>query len=571
MSAVPDYVIVGAGSAGCVLADRLSADGTATVLLVEAGGPDRKAEISIPAAYPKLFGTAFDWAFETTAQPGLAGRRISWPRGRALGGSSSLNAQIWTRCHRADYDGWDLDGWRFADVLPYFRQAEHFLQAEHFRQAAHLLRAELGPAETPELGYGDAGPVLVSDLVDPSPATAAFLRACAEAGLPELGPSEAFDPDGYGQVRVTQRNGRRWSAADAYLRPALGRPNLTVLTGAQLARVLLQDGTATGVELLVDGEPRRVRAGREVLLCAGAIGSPHALLLSGIGPAAELRAHGVPVLVDSPEVGRNLADHLYAPVSVAARQDVSPGVGDSRAEATQYLSTRRGRLTSNLAEALAFVRTEPGLAGPDVELLWMVVPQLSAVAAGHGLTLATVLLQPASRGAITLGSPDPLAAPVIDAGYLTDPADLRTLTRGVRLAQRILTRPALAEWVGEPLSDGALAPDEATIAQLCRTQAQTLYHPVGTCRMGADSDAVLDPQLRVRGVRGLRVVDASALPRIPRGHTQAPTVMLAERAATLIKQAVSGSAPPARSRPSAQAAPRRSSGASAEFGATTAG
>ncbi|HTZ44513.1 MAG TPA: GMC family oxidoreductase N-terminal domain-containing protein [Jatrophihabitans sp.] len=528
-----DYVIVGAGSAGCVLADRLSADGTATVLLVEAGGPDRKAEISIPAAYPKLFGTAFDWGFETVAQPGLAGRRVGWPRGRTLGGSSSLNAQIWTRCHRADYDGWELDGWRFADVLPYFLRAERRLAGEA------------------ELGYGEAGPVHVSDLLDPSPATAAFLRACAEAGLPGLGPSEATEPDGYGPVRVTQRNGRRWSAADAYLRPALGRPNLTVLTGAQLARVLLRDRTATGVELLIGGERHRVRAGREVLLCAGAIGSPHALLLSGIGPAGELREHGLPVLVDSPEVGRNLADHLYAPVSVAARRDVSPGVGDGRAEAAEYLSTRRGRLTSNLAEALAFVRTEAGLAGPDVELLWLIVPHLSAAAAGHGLTLATVLLQPASRGTITLGSPDPLHPPVIDAGYLSDPADLRVLAAGVRLAQRILTQPALAAWVGEPLAGGALDPATGAIERLCRAHAQTLYHPVGTCRMGSDPGAVLDPELRVRGVRGLRVVDASALPRIPRGHTQAPAVMLAERAAGLI----SGAAAPGCPRPAAAARP----------------
>ncbi|SHH24564.1 choline dehydrogenase [Jatrophihabitans endophyticus] len=522
---VADYVVVGAGSAGCVLASRLSAVPDTSVVLVEAGDADRRAELSVPAAYPRLFGTSADWGFETVAQPGLGGRRVAWPRGRVLGGSSALNAQIWTRGHPADFDAWaaaGCSGWAWADVLPYFCRAEQLTGA-----------VATAPAERPSPrvdrpgALGRHGSVRLTGLRDPSPATAAFLAACAQAGLPRLAAEGDGRDEGYAPVLVTQHHGRRWSAVDAYLRPAAGRDSLTVLTGARLRAITFDAAAATGVEVVTAAGVVHVAARREVLLAAGAIGSPWALLDAGIGDAAALRAAGRPVRVHRPEVGRNLADHLYVPVSATSPHALSPGVGDQRAGAAEYLARRRGPLTSNLAEALAFVRTDPALVAPDIELLWLVVPRLDQPSR-HGVTVASVLLQPASRGRVALDPAAPDAAPVIDAGYLTDPdgADLTTLLRGVARARQVLTRPALAAWCDPDLAGGDVA--------LCRGSAQTLYHPVGTCRMGADADAVLDPQLRVRGVERLRVVDASAMPTITRAHTQAPTVMLAERAADLV-------------------------------------
>lgn len=518
-----EYVIIGAGSAGCVLADRLSADGGSRVILVEAGDTDRSAAVTIPAAYPKAFGTSLDWDFSTTPQTGLAGRSVRWPRGRTLGGSSSINAQIWTRGHRADYDGWaaaGCAGWSFADVLPFFLKAENRI-------------CEDGPG-----GFGGSGPVRVEDLRELNPATAAFLQACAQAGHPALGRSEVSEPTGHGPVRVTQNQGRRWSAADAYLRPALQRPNLTVLTGAQVHRVVVEAGRATGVEVQTATGVTMVSASREVILAAGAVSSPQLLMLSGIGAPDALKRHGIAVQAAHREVGANLADHLYVPLSMTAKAPVSPGVGEQAANTAAYLRGRRGPLSSNLAEALAFLHTEAGLEGPDIELLWMVVADLAGNSgpAEHGLTVGVVLLQPASRGTITLACADPSAHPVIDAGYLTDAAsgDVATLTAGVRLAQRVLGQPALAPWVSRPFVSGALDQSPESISSFTRDHAQTLFHPVGTCRMGADADAVVDLEFRVRGIAGLRVVDASVMPRIPRGHTQAPTVMLAERAAELI-------------------------------------
>ncbi|WP_328914609.1 MULTISPECIES: GMC family oxidoreductase [unclassified Streptomyces] len=532
------YVVVGAGSAGCVLAERLSAGCDGQVVLIEAGGPDRRPEIAIPAAFPTLFGSAVDWGYRTQPQPGLGGRRLNWPRGKTLGGSSSLNAQIWTRGHRADYDGWaarGCEGWSADEVLPYFAKAEdRALEGADGRSGG----TDSGTDGAAAPGYGTGGPIRIEDLRDPSEATTEFLAACAEAGLGPLEGVTALTPEGAGPVHTTQRGGRRWSAADAYLRPATARDNLTVVTGAHVERVLIENGRAVGVAYSTAEGPARIHVDGEVVLAAGAIGSPHLLMLSGVGAAEELTQHDIRVHADLPQVGRNLTDHLYVPLAFAAHGAVSPGVEDPASEIAEFLRGRRGRLTSNIAEAVAFLRSDDALTAPDLEFVWMVLPFLDQGDAPrrHGVTLGVVLLRPRSHGSVRLDPADPAGYPLIDPRYLSDPAgdDLRVLASGVRRAQRVLSRPALADRLGEPLTPGAFDWSDESVTAVTRGYAETLFHPVGTCRMGSDEDAVLDPRLRLRGVEGLRVVDASAMPSIPRGHTHAPTVMLAERAAELI-------------------------------------
>lgn len=532
-----DYVIVGAGSAGCVLANRLSARATSRVALIEAGGPDDKVEIRIPAAFSKLFKTRFDWAFETVPQGELGGRALYWPRGKVLGGSASLNAMMWIRGHRDGYDAWveaGCPGWGYDDVLPYFHRVERRLGGNPAvpsrrvdRQVCHRV-------------YGEAGPQYVTDLRDPNESTRAFLRACAQDGLGRLADVNLPDNEGFGPAPVTQHRGRRWSAADAYLRPARRRPNLTVLTGAHATRVLFDGRRATGVEYVdAAGARHTVTAAREVVLAAGAVGSPQLLLLSGIGDPDQLREHGIPLVVPSAEVGRNLQDHLAAGVIRSCPKPVTlVGVDRQPRQLARYLLARRGPLTSNVAEAVAFVRTDPALAAPDVELVFAPVPFLDhglTPPAGHGVTIGVILLRPASRGSLRLASADPFAAPAIDPGYLREPRDLTTLVAGMRRAQRLFSMPALAPYAGSRLlPDGDVITDE-DIASFVRDRAETLYHPVGTCRMGEDLDAVVDLELRVRGVDGLRVADASVMPVITHGHTNAPTMMIAERAAELIR------------------------------------
>ena len=512
-----DYVVVGAGSAGCVLANRLSADPDRRVALLEAGGPDRSMNIRIPAAFTKLFTTPYDWNYRTGKQAELSDRELYWPRGRMLGGSSSMNAQMWVRGHRADYDGWG-PGWTYDEVLPYFHRAEH--------------RAGSNTGGV----YGTDGPLWISELRDQHPGTAAFLRACAELGLTRLAELNGPDHTGYAPTPVTQRRGRRWSAADGYLRPAMRRPNLTVLTHASARRVVLSgDGRATGVEYRdATGATRVVGATREVVLSAGAVNSPHLLMLSGIGDPEHLRAAGVEVRREVPGVGANLQDHLAIAATVSCPLPVTMVAAETPGQLVRYLIRRKGMLTSNVAEAVAFLRTDPAAPAPDVELIWAPVPFIDhglTKPPGHGVTIGVVLLQPRSRGRVTLAGADPDEPPVIDPGYLTAPGDLAPLVAGLRTAERLLATEALRPYVGEPMDPWPGSVSDAELAQLVRDRSETLYHPVGTCAMGT----VVDDHLRVHGVPGLRVVDASVMPRIIRGHTHAPTVMIAERAADLLR------------------------------------
>ncbi|MFC6079992.1 GMC family oxidoreductase [Sphaerisporangium aureirubrum] len=514
-----DYVIVGAGSAGCVLADRLSVDPSVRVALLEAGGPDRKAEIRVPAAFSKMFKTEYDWNFSTVKQAEMSGRELYWPRGRTLGGSSSINAQMWVRGHRADYDGWELPGWSYDEVLPYFRRSEHRTGSNH------------GGV------YGTGGPIHISELRSPNVTTAAFLRACEEIGLTrldELGESD----EGCSPTPVTQRRGRRWSCADAYLRPAMRRPNLTVLTGAEARGVLFDDdGRATGVEY---GDGLRVTATREVILSAGTIGSPQLLMRSGIGDPGELRAAGVEPRHELPGVGSNLSDHLACGVVLSCPSPVTLAAAESLGNLARFLLAGRGMLTSNVGEAVAFVRSGPAEPAPDLELVFAPVPFADhglTPPAGHGLTIGVVLLRPESRGRVTLGEDGGV---LIDPCYLSAETDVLRLVAGLKKAKELFAAPSLKPYAGTPMEpyDGSETDEE--LARLVRAKSETLYHPVGTCKMGLGPDAVVDPSLRVRGVPGLRVVDASVMPALNRGHTHAPTVMIAERAADLIKASGEG-------------------------------
>lgn len=501
-----DYLIAGAGSAGCVLAERLSADGHTRVTLVEAGDadPERAPELRVPLLFPRAFGGPADWGFQTVPQPGLDGRVIPVPRGRGLGGSSAINAQLWLRGHHSDYDQWSaagLDGWGYADVAPCFDRAESQLRLAGLRY--------------------------------PLPVTADFISACAQLGYAPA----AERQEGYALARVTHRDGLRWSSANGYLWSAMDRPNLTVLTGVQARRVLFEDNRACGIELATGQGIAQVRAAREVILAAGAVGSPQLLMLSGIGPARHLAEHGIPVLVDAPEVGQNLTDHLVVPLTFAGVGFESPAGNAGQQEIEQYLKDRSGTLGSIGSEALLFLRTRAELEAPDVEIAQFVTPYGEHQRqARHGLALGVIVLRPRSRGSLTLRSADPGDAPLLDPGYLSDPDghDLHTAIAGVRRAQQIFRQPVFAKWRAEPLTDGAMTSTDAGITRYIRRTGLGIHHLVGTCRMGSDPQAALDERCRVRGVRGLRVVDAAAMPTMVSAHTHGPVTMIAERATELI-------------------------------------
>ncbi|HEU4599530.1 MAG TPA: GMC family oxidoreductase N-terminal domain-containing protein [Solirubrobacterales bacterium] len=519
-----DYVVVGAGSAGCVLAHRLSEDPAVRVLLIEAGGKDRHPNIKIPAAFAKQFRTKLDWDFATEPEPHCAGRSIYIPRGKGLGGSSSMNAMLYVRGNPLDYEAWaaaGAEGWGWDDVRPYFLRAED---------------NQRGVSEHHAVG----GPLRVEDERSPRPLTGRFLAACSRAGIPRIDDYNGPEQDGAALAQVTQRKGRRWSTADAYLRPALKRPNLEVVTGALVEAIEIEDGAATGVRYSRGrGGAHTARAGREVILSAGAIGSPQLLMLSGIGAAEQLREHGIGVVHDLPGVGENLQDHPY----VSCVWDV-PG-GGSLADAEkpkallEFLLGRRGPLTSTVAEAFAFVRSRPGLPAPDLQFHFgpaYFVDNGFQEYDGHAVTMGPVMVKPRSRGRVTLRSADPAAKPRILTNSLAEPEDVEALVSGVHLARRIAAQKPFAEVLGRELFPGPDVDGDEALVEDLRRRVELLYHPVGTCRIGTDADAVVDPELRVRGLRGLRVVDASVMPLIPGGNTNAPTIMVAEKAADLIRR-----------------------------------
>jgi choline dehydrogenase-like flavoprotein len=517
-----DTVIVGAGSAGCVLANRLSADRARRVCLVESGPRDRSPLIHVPAG---MLGTIprrhVNWAFRTEPQAGLGGRRGYQPRGRTLGGSSAINAMIYVRGHRADYDDWAAlgnPGWSFAEVLPVFRRSE---DQQRGADAFH----------------GTGGELAVSDLASPAAASRAFVEAAVRAGLPRNRDFNGAEQEGAGLYQVTQRRGRRCSAAVAFLHPVSARPNLTVLTGRHATRILLEGARASGVEIEGPGGTASVVAQSEVIVSAGTFGSPQLLLLSGIGPREELSRHGIALRHELPGVGAGLADHVDLALVYRSTDKRLMGITARTAlrAIPGYFEWRRrgtGLLTTNFAEAGAFLRTRPEFERPDIQLhfvIGLVDDHARRLHHGYGVTCHVAVLRPRSRGRVGLQSADPRESPRIDPNYLADEADLANLVAGVKRAREIMRGAPLAPHVGAELfSEGD---DDAALVAQIRRRADTIYHPVGTCRMGPDALAVVDSELRVRGIDRLSVVDASVMPAMIGGNTNAPTIMIAEQAA----------------------------------------
>jgi choline dehydrogenase len=520
-----DYIIVGSGSAGSVLANRLSARPEIKVLLLEAGGSDDSFYVRMPAGIANLSGPRFNWGYETAPQAAMKGRRMYWPRGRLIGGSSSVNAMVYMRGQPADYDHWRQlgnAGWSYDDVLPYFKKAE---RNERLHDSFH----------------GADGPLNVAERPYTNPLSHAFVQAAQQAGLP-------FNPDfngalqlGCGLFQVTQKNGRRWSAASAYLHPVAARENLTIVTKAQATRVLIENGRAVGVEYARGRRRHTARAAQEVVLAAGAINSPQLLLLSGIGPAEELRARGVSEVHDLPGVGKNLQDHLNVNiVQRAKRGSALDGKNRGLAPigvALEYLFYGTGPGTSNVAEAGAFAISALGAATPDIQYHFIpaqVVNHARTPMDGDGVTVHACCLRPQSRGEIRLASTDPLQPPVMDPNYLAADYDLKVLIAGLRQGRDILAAQPFRPWLGEERLPGPAVQSNAELEDFIRATAETEYHPVGTCKMGSDPMAVVDEKLRVRGIERLRVIDASIMPAIVSGNTNAPVIMIAEKAAEMM-------------------------------------
>ena len=541
-----DYVIVGGGSAGSVLAARLSEDKDVTVCLLEAGGQGNGLLVRMPAAVvAALPGQPMklnNWAFQTVPQPGLNGRQGYQPRGKALGGSSAINAMLYVRGHRSDYDDWanlGNDGWSWDEVLPYFKRAE-------------------ANARGQDALHGAAGPLQVSDQVDPRPISRDFITAGTELQHRETDDFNRGDNEGIGLYQVTQfhdakKRGERCSAAAGYLFPVQSRPNLTVITGAQATEILFDGKRARGVAYRQGKTPKQVMAGKEVILCGGAFNSPQLLQLSGIGRAEDITPHGIAMRHELPGVGQNLQEHLDFTRSYKSRDRDNFGI-ELRAgvnligHALRWRKDGSGMLATPFAETGAFLKTDPALARPDIQLhfvISIVDDHARKLHLGHGYSCHVCVLRPHSRGAVGLHSGDPMAAPAIDPRYLSDPRDLTTMIKGAKMMRAILEAPAMQPYRHKELFGTRDGMSDAEWEQHIRNRADTIYHPVGTCKMGDDDMAVVDDQLRVHGLDGLRVVDASVMPTLIGGNTNAPTIMIAEKAADMIR---------GRAAPAAQAA-----------------
>jgi choline dehydrogenase len=524
-----DYVIVGAGSSGCVLANRLSEDPKTRVLLLEAGGSDRYHWVHIPVGYLYCIDNPrTDWRYRTAPEPGLNGRSLIYPRGRVLGGCSSINGMLYLRGQAADYDGWRQmgnTGWGWEDVLPYFLKSEDYYGGES--PGAHGAGGGLR-VEEQRLSW---------EILD------AWKEAAIAAGIPETPDFNLGDNFGVGYFKVNQRKGLRWSVVRGFLRPAMGRPNLTVLTHAQTERVIMQDKRAVGVRFLHQGQPSQAMAGREVILSAGAIGTPHLMQLSGLGPGALLRAHGIDVAHDIPELGENLQDHLqircaYKVQGAKTLNTMAATLWGKAKIGLEYLASQTGPMSMAPSQLGAFAYSSQSVASPDLEYH---VQPVSLEAFGQpphsfpAITASVCHLRPESRGHVRLNTPDPRAHPVIQPNYLSTEGDRLVAARAIRLTRRIMAQAPLARYSPEEFKPGPMFQTDAELAKGAGDIASTIFHPVGTARMGTDPRAVVDARLRVQGLEGLRVVDASVMPRITSGNTQAPVIMIAEKAADMIR------------------------------------
>jgi choline dehydrogenase len=520
-----DYIIIGAGSAGCALAARL-AEKELRILVLEAGPPDKSFMLKMPAGFA-AFGekSPYNWHYETTPQKHCNDRVMYWPRGKTLGGSSSINAMLYVRGHAWDYDHWRQlgnEGWSYNDVLPYFKGAEN---------------NERGADDF----HGVGGPLNVADQVDPSKLNEGFLKAAEQAGHKRVTDFNGAEQDGVGYYQVTQKDKARWSTASAYLRPAIatGHCHLEVITGASVERIIFDGTRAMGVRYVVDGRNEVGRANREIILCGGAVNSPQLLMLSGVGPADHVKSLGIDPVVDLPGVGGNLQDHVDAALLQFCKTNDSYDRANKLFSLLNYALNKKGPGTSPIAESGGFLRTRSGLAAPDVQLHFLPVLVMDhgrTKLKKNGYSLHVCALRPESTGTIRLRSNKPQDTPLIDANYLAERRDLDTLIAGVKMGRDIFAQSGLDPYRAEELQPGAAAKTDAELEQWIRAKCETIYHPVGTCKMGPSTDnmAVVNSELLVHGVEGLRVVDASVMPTLIGGNTNAPTIMIAERTGTLM-------------------------------------